>query len=73
MGSAETLVGGLLGLIAAAGIGSGFTRLLGPIPGRWRLPTSLVSGVAIIDLWVMLVLFFGGGAVGVRLVGTWRP
>jgi hypothetical protein len=70
MGSVDTLAGGLLGLIGAAGIGSGFTRLLGPIPGRWRLPASLVSGLAIIDLCVMLVLFFGGGLTGVKLVGA---
>ena len=69
MGSVGTLVGGLLGLVAAAGIGCGFIRLLGPIPGRWRLPTSLVAGVAIIDLGVMLILFLGGGAQGVKLVG----
>jgi hypothetical protein len=69
MGSTATLLGGLLGLMAAAGIGSGLTRLLGPIPGRWRLATSLVAGVAAIDLCVMLVLFLGGGVRGVKLVG----
>jgi hypothetical protein len=69
MGSPGTLLAGLLGLIAAAGIGSGFIRLLGPIPTRWRLATSLVSGVAIIDLSVMLVLFLGGGVAGAKLVG----
>ncbi len=70
MGSPATLLAGLLGLIAATGIGSGFIRLLGPVPTRWRLATSLVSGVAIIDLCVMLVLFFGGGVAGVKLVGA---
>ena len=68
MGSVGTLIGGLLGLIAAGGIGLGVTHLLAPIPNRWRLPTSLVSGVAIIDLGVMLVLFFGGGVAEVKLV-----
>lgn len=70
MGSQPTLLGGVLGLIAAGGIGFGVTHLLRPIPGRWRLPTSLVCGVAIIDLCVMLVLFFGGGVAGVKLVGA---
>ena len=70
MGSVNTLAGGLLGLLAAGGIGFGVTRLLGPIPSRWRLPTSLVSGLAIIDLCVMLVLFLGGGGAGVRRVGV---
>jgi hypothetical protein len=69
MGSPGTVLAGLLGLIAAAGIGSGFTRLLGPVPGHWRLATSLVAGVAIIDLCVTLVLFWGGGVRGVELVG----
>jgi hypothetical protein len=59
----------LLGLIAAAGVGCGFLRLLGPIPSRYRLALSLLSGVAIIDLAVMLVLFLGGGVWGVKLVG----
>ena len=70
MGSVETLIGGMLGLIAAVGIGLGFTHLLGPIPERWRLPTSLVCGVAIIDLAVMLVLFLGGGVGAVKLIGA---
>jgi hypothetical protein len=70
MGSLLTLLGGVLGLIAAGGIGFGVMHLLRPIPGRWRLPTSLVSGVAVIDLCVMLVLFFGGGVAGVKLVGA---
>jgi hypothetical protein len=70
MGSVGTLAGGLLGLLATAGIGSGFIRLLGPIPNRWRLATSMVAGVAIIDLCVMLVLFLGGNVRGVRLVGV---
>lgn len=61
MASPGTLLAGLLGLIAAASIGSGFIRLLGPIPTWWRLATSRVSGVAIIDLCVILVLFLGGG------------
>src|SRR5271157_108912 len=66
----RTLIGGLLGLIAAGGIGLGATHLLGPVPHRWRLPTSLISGVAIIDLVVMLVLFLGGGVAAVKLVGV---
>jgi hypothetical protein len=70
MGSAETLLGGLLGLMAAAGVGSGLTRLLGPIPGRWRLATSLVAGVAVFDLCLMLVLFLGGGVRSVKIVGV---
>ncbi len=70
MGSVETIIGGLLGLIATGGIGLGVTHLLGPIPQRWRLPTSLISGVAIIDLSVMLVLFFGGGVTAVKLAGA---
>ena len=70
MGSAGTLVGGLLGMIAAAGIGSGFIRLIGPVPSSWRLATSMVSGVAIIDLCAMLVLFFGGGVAAEKLVGA---
>ncbi|MGO8788529.1 MAG: hypothetical protein ACLQVL_14265 [Terriglobia bacterium] len=69
MGSMRTLIGGLLGLIAAGGIGLGVTHLLGPIPHRWRLPSSLISGVAIIDLIVMLVLFVGGGVTAVKLAG----
>ena len=69
MASVETLIGGLLGLIAAVGIGCGFIRLLGPIPIRWRLATSMLAGVAIIDLCVMLVLFLGGGPRGVKLAG----
>jgi hypothetical protein len=69
MGLAHTLTGGALGLIAAAGIGSGLIRLLGPVPARWRLASSLVSGVAVVDLWVMLTLFFGGGVEAVKLVG----
>ncbi len=60
----------MLGLIAAAGVGCGFIRLLGPIPSRWRLAGSLLSGVAIIDLAVMLVLFLGGGVEGMKVVGT---
>ncbi len=70
MESVKTLVGGLLGLIAAGGIGLGATHLLGSVPHRWRLPTSLISGVAIIDLAVMLVLFLGGGVGAVKLVGV---
>jgi hypothetical protein len=70
MGSVGTLAGGVLGLIAAVGVGCGCTRLLGPIPGRWRLSTSLVSGIAIIDWAVMLVLFLGGGVTAVRVVGV---
>lgn len=70
MSPLETLAGGLLGPIAAVGIGSGVTRLLGPIPGRWRLATSLVTGVAIIDLSVMLILFLGGGIEAVKLAGV---
>jgi len=66
----KTLIGGLLGLIAAGGIGLGATHLLGPVPHRWRLPTSLITGVAIIDLVVMLVLFFGGGVTAVKLAGV---
>jgi hypothetical protein len=69
MASLGTIAGGLLGLIAAAGVGCGFIRLLGPIPSRWRLAVSLLSGVAIIDLAVMLVLFFGGGVEGMKVVG----
>ncbi|MGA3327694.1 MAG: hypothetical protein ABSF45_24815 [Terriglobia bacterium] len=70
MGSVETFAGGLLGLVAAAGVGCGFTRMLGPIPSRWRLAAWLVSGVAIIDWAVMMVLFWGGGVTGVRIVGA---
>ncbi len=70
MGSPGTLLAGLLGLIAAGGIGFGVTHLLRPVPNRWRLSTSLVSGVAIIDQSVMLVLFLGGGVAGVKLVGA---
>ena len=33
MFAVETLAGGLLGLIAALGIGAGFTRMLGTFPG----------------------------------------
>ena len=69
MGSVETLAGGLFGLIVAAGVGWGFMRLLGPIPDRWRLAVSLLSGVALIDLAVMLVLFLGGGVGAVKVVG----
>ena len=70
MGAVGTLAGGLLGLLAALGIGSGFTRMLGSIPRRWRLATSLVSGVAIIDWAVMLALFLGGGVTAVKIVGV---
>ena len=66
----NTLAGGLLGLIAAVGVGCGFTRMLGPIPSRWRLAISLVCGVAIIDWTVMLVLFLGGGVTAVKIVGA---
>jgi hypothetical protein len=59
----------LLGLLAAVGVGWGFIRLLGPIPSRWRFAVSLLSGVAIIDLAVMLVLSLGGGVGGVKVVG----
>lgn len=69
MGSVDTITGGLLGLIAATGIGSGFTRMFGDIPSRWRLATSLLCGVAIIDWAVMLGLFMGGGVAAVRIVG----
>jgi hypothetical protein len=69
MGAVGTLAGGLLALIAALGIGVGFTRMLGPIPRRWRLAVSLVSGVAIIDWAVMLSLFLGGGVTAVKIVG----
>jgi hypothetical protein len=69
MGAVETLAGGLLGLIAAAGVGLGFTCLLGPIPRRWRLALSLLSGVAVIDIAVLLVLFPGDGVGGVKAVG----
>jgi hypothetical protein len=70
MGSLETLAGGILGLIAAAGIGSGFIHSLGQIPGRWRIPIALISGLAIFDLFVMLALFLGGGVTGVKFVGA---
>jgi len=70
MGAVGTFAGGLLGLIAALGVGAGFTRMLGPIPERWRLATSLVTGVAIIDWVVMLVLFLGGGVTAVKVVGA---
>jgi hypothetical protein len=70
MASLGTIAGGLLGLIAAVGVGCGFIRLLGPIPSRWRLALFLLSGVAIIDLAVMLVLFLGGGVGGVKVVGV---
>ncbi len=70
MFAVETLAGGLLGLIAALGIGAGFTRMLGHIPRRWRLAASLVSGVAIIDWAVMLVLFLGGSVTAVKIVGV---
>ena len=66
----NTLAGGLLGLIAAIGVGCGFTHMLGPIPHRWRLATSLVCGVAIIDWAVMLALFLGGGVTAVKIVGA---
>jgi hypothetical protein len=70
MGAVGTLAGGLLGLVAAVGIGAGFTRILGPVPSRWRLATSLVAGVAIIDWAVMLALFLGGGVTAVKVVGA---
>ena len=70
MGSVKTLLGGVLELVAAGGIGLGVTHLLGPIPPRWRLSISLITGVAIIDLGVMLVLFLGGGVTAVKLVGA---
>lgn len=70
MGPLPTLLGGVLGLIAAGGLGLGITHILGPVPNRWRLSTSLVSGAAIIDLAVMLVLFLGSGAAGVKLIGV---
>ncbi len=70
MGSVETLAGGLLGLIAALGVGCGLIRMMGPIPQRWRLATSLLSGLAIIDWAVMLALFLGGGVTSVRIVGA---
>jgi hypothetical protein len=70
MESITTLVGGVLGLLAAVGIGSGFIRLLAPISPRWRLASALVSGVAIIDLSVMLILFFGGGVEALKLAGA---
>jgi hypothetical protein len=66
----NTFAGGLLGLIAAVGVGCGFTRMLGHIPHRWRLAASLVSGVAIIDWAVMLVLFLGGGVTAMKVVGA---
>ncbi len=69
MNSARTLAGGLLGLIVAAGIGCGFLRLLGPIPGRYRLATALLGGVAVIDWAVTLVLFLGGGAGAIEFLG----
>ncbi len=70
MGAVHTLFGGLLGLLAAGGIGLGFARLVGPIPPRWRLAVSLVGGVALLDLAVTLVLFLGGGAAGVKWAGA---
>ncbi len=69
MASARTLAGGLLGLIVATGVGCGFLRLLGPIPGRYRLAAALLSGVAVIDWAVGLVLFLGGGAGAVKFLG----
>jgi hypothetical protein len=69
MGSVETLAGGLLGLIAAAGVGLGFLRLVGPIPRRWRLALSLLSGLALIDVAVLLVLIAEYGVGGVKVVG----
>jgi hypothetical protein len=70
MGAGNTLSGGLLGLIAAGGIGLGVVRLVGPIPPRWRLAISLVSGVALTALAVLRVLFVGGGATGVKWAGA---
>jgi hypothetical protein len=66
----NTLAGGLLGLIAAVGVGGGFVRIAGPVPPRWRLAVTLISGVAIIDWAVMLVLFLGGGVTAVKAVGA---
>jgi hypothetical protein len=68
MAPVNTLAGGMIGLISAIGIGCGLVHILGPIPSRWRLAVSLVSGVAIIDWAVMMVLFLGGGTA-VRIVG----
>lgn len=70
MDSVNTFVGGLVGLIVATGIGSGCCRFLGSVPRRWWLVVSLVSGVAIIDLTIMLVLFFGGGVLALKLTAA---
>src|ERR1700728_425051 len=70
MGSVQTFIGGLLGLIAAGGIGLGVTHLLGPIPVRWRLSVALIGGVVVIDLVVALFLFCGGGIAGLKLIGA---
>ncbi len=69
MDPVRTLAGGMLGLVVAAGIGCGFLRLLGPIPGRYRLAAALLSGVAAIDWAVTLILFLGGGTGTVKLFG----
>ena len=69
MGALKSLAGGGLGLIIAAGLGSVLTRLLGPISSRWRLASSLVAGVAVVNLCVMVILFLGGGVTGLKVAG----
>ncbi len=69
MGAIQTIAGGMLGLMAATGMDCGILRLLGPIPGRYRLAVALIGGIAFLDWTVTIVLFLGGGVGSVKTVG----
>lgn len=57
MSTANTLAGGFLALVVALGVGACFIRLMRTLPSRFGLAVSLISGAAIIDLLVALLLF----------------
>ena len=56
MSMANTLAGGFLALVVALGVGACFNRLMRNLPSRFGLVVSLISGAAIIDLLVALLL-----------------
>ena len=70
MSTANTLAGGFLALVAALGLGACFNRLMRTLPSRFGLAVSLVSGAAIINLLVGLLLFLGGGVQALRVLAA---
>lgn len=69
MAAIGTIAGGMLGLLAATGIGCGFFRLSGRVPGRYRLSAALLGGVALLDWAVTNALFLGGGVGSTKILG----